>query len=227
MKRKTLIGILIGAIIVGVVGWYAWSNIWQVGTENHDSQSNSNTNQTDHIFRKEVYLDAKLDSFDQLRDVEATTDELVIATKISQDEPTIAYGAEGRIDSAYTLSTFQVKKVIKGKNLEADDTFTLFENEAYDQNKELTYHIAGYNLIEQGKNYLLFLRKSETDPYYLVAGVNYGKINLEESETDAPKELREANTEYSKALLLDYDNQEKIREKAKDKYAKEIQPYIQ
>ncbi|WP_438762898.1 hypothetical protein [Enterococcus sp. AZ194] len=102
----------------------------------------------------------------------------------------------------------------------------MLENEAYDQEKKITYHIAGYNLIEADKNYLLILRHSETDPYYIVSGVNYGKVSLEETETDYPKGLKDANTDYSKEILFEYAKQEKIRNDARTKYDKDIKPFI-
>ncbi|MGM0125630.1 hypothetical protein IGI37_003029 [Enterococcus sp. AZ194] len=147
-------------------------------------------------------------------------------THTSQEAPTIKNGAEGRIDIAYTLSKFRVKKVISGESLKDEDTFTMLENEAYDQEKKITYHIAGYNLIEADKNYLLILRHSETDPYYIVSGVNYGKVSLEETETDYPKGLKDANTDYSKEILFEYAKQEKIRNDARTKYDKDIKPFI-
>lgn len=222
--KKTKIAITIFSMItIGIIGWYAKTSL------DDNKKSDSATQQKmldngmdDHIFGKEMYLDAKLDEFNNLDDVEKKTDAIVIAEKISQDAPTILYGVEGRIDIAYTLSTFQVKKVVSSEVLKSGDTFTMLENEAYDKKQDVTYHIAGYHIINIGQDYLLFLQQSDTDPYYIVTGVNYGKVNLEENKTDYPKELRKADTEYSKDILSEYAHQESIRSDAKRKYAKFI-----
>jgi hypothetical protein len=55
----------------------------------------------------------------------------------------------------------------------------------------------------------------------LITGINYRKVNLEASETDYPKGLNEATTEYSQNLLLEYQHQEQIRAEARKKYAQE------
>ncbi len=99
-----------------------------------------------------------------------------------------------------------MQKSISGAQLKQGETFTMLENEAYDKNQDVTYHIAGYNLIDEEKDYLLFLRKSETDPYYIVAGINYGKVDLEREQTDYPEILRKSSTEYSKEIISAYNH---------------------
>jgi hypothetical protein len=207
MKKRN--AVIICILVLGISGWYLKKQ--RIVEEETDTQ----------IFGKEIYLDAKSEEFKSLADVEKNTDAIVIAQKIAQDSPTISYGAEGRIAVAYTLSTFQIKEILVGEKLKADTTFTLLENEAYDKEQDRTYHIAGYNLINKQQDYLLFLRQSETDPYYLITGINYGKVNLKASETDYPKGLNEATTEYSQNLLLEYHHQEQIRAEARKKYAQE------
>jgi hypothetical protein len=222
MKTKKAKATLLFVIFIIIIGWYITATFLPNKDSSSPQQKMLPTGMDDRMFDKHIYIDAKLDEFNNLDDVEKKTDAIVIAEKISQDAPTILYGVEGRIDIAYTLSTFQVKKVISSEVLKSGDTFTMLENEAYDKKQDVTYHIAGYHRINQGQDYLLFLQQSDTDPYYIVTGVNYGKVNLEENETDYPKELRKADTEYSREILSKYAHQENIRADAKRKYAEFI-----
>jgi hypothetical protein len=221
MKKATVIIPIIA--LVSVVSWYGLTNMFDHKKDENTPQEVFNNGMEDHLFGKEMYLSAKVDTFATLEEMEKIADEIVIAEKVAQEEPTILYGAEGRISVAYTLSHFQVKKTIATKNLHEGDSFTMLENEAYDKKQDVTYHIAGYNLIEENQEYLLFLRQSETDPYYIVAGVNYGKVHLEKQQTDYPKGLRGAKTEVGIGLLAEYERQEEVREEIKIKYAQFFQ----
>jgi len=228
VKKLSLIFMMIILIVAGIGSWNWYESISSKGDRHNVNQEDFYDNGRDeHLFGKHMYLDAKVDEFDHLEDVEATADEIVVAKKIAQDEPTILYGKEDRIDIAYTLSTFRVQKSISGAQLKQGETFTMLENEAYDKKQDVTYHIAGYNLIDEEKDYLLFLRKSETDSYYIVAGINYGKVDLEREQTDYPEILRKSSTEYSKEIISAYNHQEQIRQEAKNKYAATISEFVQ
>lgn len=177
-----------------------------------------NNGMDDHLFGDSLYLDATIDAFDDLDDVESKTDIIVVAEKIIQDDPTILNNDEGRIDIAFTLSDFVVHQVIVGNDLQEGENFTLLENEAYNSDIGLTYHIEGYNLIKTGQKYLLFLTQESSDPYYLITGVNYGKVALEEEQTDFPVALENEDTEYAKEVLSKYQHQEQVRKEALEKY---------
>lgn len=228
MKKTKFLGILTLITILGFSLWDFGDDI--KGIEN-DTKKVSSQGQTkvydngmkDHLFGENLYLDAKMDSFNDLNDVEEVTDLILIGRKTSQNKPTVIYNTEGRIDIAYTLSDFKVSKVIHGGKLKEGDTFTLLENEAYDEKVDLTYHIAGYNLINLDEEYLLFLNQSETDPYYLISGVNYGKVSLENEKTDFPNALKNTFTAYSNEILSAYNHQEKVRDEAREKYSEFIE----
>lgn len=147
MKKSRIIISLLGMIMIGLGVLYV-KNLRN--SEKTAQTEEFNNGMEDYLFGKEMYLDAKMDQFKNLYDVEKITDEIIIAEKISQDEPTILYGAEGRIDIAYTLSKFKVKEVVATNNLKVNDEFTMLENEAYDEKNDVAYHIAGYNLIKEG-----------------------------------------------------------------------------
>lgn len=78
------------------------------------------------------------------------------------------------MEITYTLLDFLVHQVIKGDNLKDGELFTLLENEAYNSDIGLTYHIQGYNLIKTVQKHLFLLTQESPDPYYLITGVNYG-----------------------------------------------------
>lgn len=62
---------------------------------------------------------------------------------------------------------------------------TILENEAYNEAENVVYHVAGYNKMVVGDEYLLFLRecqRSDGETYYVSAGVNYGTISLQEDQ---------------------------------------------
>ncbi|WP_042476600.1 hypothetical protein [Bacillus ndiopicus] len=54
---------------------------------------------------------------------------------------------EDRIDVAYTLSNFLVQKVISGDEVQSGMEITILENEAYNKREDITYYIAGYELM--------------------------------------------------------------------------------
>ncbi|WP_179395933.1 hypothetical protein [Lacticaseibacillus absianus] len=140
----------------------------------------------------DLFLDAKTPAVESVSDLEKTAQSIVIATKTVQHEPTVNYGAEGGIDIAYTHSDFVVDRVIRGTQLRAGETFNILENEAYNAKQDVTYHIAGYTLMDVGAKYLLFLTYSAHDGWYLVQGMNTGKVALDSSGTKHADQVLES-----------------------------------
>ncbi|WP_122646989.1 hypothetical protein [Enterococcus mediterraneensis] len=213
MKKTAVVLSLAGVIILTLTGWSVY-NFLGKGIDNSSR------------FGKDIYQVGKTEGFNDLKEVENAADEIVIAEKTYENASTVLYtkyGGEERIAIAYTLSDFKVDKVIHGDHLKTGETFTILENEAYNKKQKVTYHIAGYNMMRQGTKYLLFLEQSETDPYYLVVGVNFGKVDLERSETDPPKGLQESTKGSAQVILEAHEQHEKIRESAKKKYAEFIE----
>ena len=178
-----------------------------------------------YLFGKELYLFGKTDEINSVEQLEQLSEEIIIAKKISQAAPTVIYGVEDRIEIAYTLSEFKVEKIIKSNALIENQVFTILENEAYDEKVGYHYHINGYQLMTTDQDYLLFLRQSTSDPYYLIIGNNEGKVNLDNPTTDSPKEIINNQEERAQEILSEYQRQEKFRQKVKDKYGKIIEEY--
>ena len=67
--------------------------------------------------------------------------------------------------------------------------------------------------MEKDEKYLLFLRHSETDSWYMISGLKFGKISLSGKKGDLRLEMEKAN-EY----LEEFENEDRIREEAIKKY---------
>ena len=162
------------------------------------SCSNGRTKSYENNFRKNQYgnhiiADAKLDYYGNLDDVEKETEVIVLGKKIKQNPSTI-------------------EKVFKG-NFKPGDVIDVFESAGIDEETGKIYHIAGYELMEKDEEYLLFLRYSETDPWYMISGLKFGKISLSGKKSEFRIELEKAD-HYPESFELEG----KIREEAIKKY---------
>ncbi|WP_423188397.1 hypothetical protein ACO1PF_07230 [Alkalibacterium sp. f15] len=178
-----------------------------------------------HLFDEHLILDTSIDEYRSLSDVEEESEAIVIAGKVSEHAPTLIKNEQGNIQKAYTLSDFKVKKVVTGHILNAGETFTLMENEAYDAVKRLKYHISGYEKMVTGRDYLLLLHRSENNPYLSIVGVNYGKIPLAKETSEVSLSLHSANTDYAAEILDRYNHIDTIRKQARCKFADYISGY--
>lgn len=134
---------------------------------------------------EDVELCAKIDMYDTLDEVETDSDLIVVGTKIAEDEPTIVYEGDA-ILYAYTLSDFHVAEVLKkGKEESYEGTeIKILENEFYDEESRVNYHIAGYNKMQTGESYILYLSYSEENNWYVPTGVVAGKIPMKDGENN-------------------------------------------
>ena len=180
------------------------------------SCSNGRTKSYENNFRKNQYgnhiiADAKLDYYGNLNDVEKETEVIVLGKKIKQNPSTIQKN-NGYVNGVYTISNFKIEKVFKG-NFKPRDVVDVFESAGIDEETGKIYHIEGYELMEKDEKYLLFLRHSETDPWYMISGLKFGKISLSGKKGDLRLEMEKAN-EY----LEEFENEDRIREEAIKKY---------
>ena len=180
------------------------------------SCSNGRTKSYENNFRKNqygnhIFIEAKLDAYRNLNDVEKETEIIVLGKKIKQNPSTIQKN-NGYVNGVYTISNFKIEKVFKG-NFKAGDIIVVFESAGIDEKTGKIYHIEGYELMEKDEKYLLFLRHSETDPWYMISGLKFGKISLSGKKGDLRLEMEKAN-EY----LEEFENEDRIREEAIKKY---------
>ena len=180
------------------------------------SCSNGRTKSYENNFRKNqygnhIFIEAKLDAYRNLNDVEKETEVIVLGKKIKQNPSTIQKN-NGYVNGVYTISNFKIEKVFKG-NFKAGDIIVVFESAGIDEKTGKIYHIEGYELMEKDEKYLLFLRHSETNPWYMISGLKFGKISLSGKKGDLRLEMEKAN-EY----LEEFENEDRIREEAIKKY---------
>ena len=182
------------------------------------SCSNGRTKSYENNFRKNQYgnhviAEAKLDYYGNLNDVEKETEVIVLGKKIKQNLSTIQKN-NGYVNGVYTISNFKIEKVFKG-NFKSGDVIDVYESAGIDEETGKIYHIAGYELMEKDEEYLLFLRHSETDPWYMISGLKFGKISLSGKKSEFRIELEKAD-HYPESFELEC----KIREEAIKKYLK-------
>ena len=175
--------------------------------KNKLTESNIRKNQ----YGNHIIVEAKIDSYRNLNDVEKETEVIVLGKKIKQNPSTIQKN-NGYVNGVYTISNFKIEKVFKG-NFKPGDVIDVFESAGIDEETGKIYHIAGYELMEKDEKYLLFLRHSETDPWYMISGLKFGKISLSGKKGDLRLEMEKAN-EY----LEEFENEDRIREEAIKKY---------
>ena len=180
------------------------------------SCSNGRTKSYENNFRKNqygnhIFIEAKLDAYRNLNDVEKETEVIVLGKKIKQNPSTIQKN-NGYVNGVYTISNFKIEKVFKG-NFKAGDIIVVFESAGIDEKTGKIYHIEGYELMEKDEEYLLFLRCSETDSWYMISGLKFGKISLSGKKSEFRIELEKAD-HYPEEFELEG----KIREEAIKKY---------
>lgn len=185
----------------------------------------SDNRREDRLFDEHLIIDATVNEYRSLSDVENDSDTIVIAEKTAEKAPTLVKNEQGSIQKAYTLSDFKVRKVVFGHHLQTKETFTLLENEAYDKNNGLKYHISGYEKMITGRNYLLLLHRAGTAPYFSITGINYGKVPLVKETSEVCISLHSANTDHAAEILDRYNHIDAIRKQARCKFAETISEY--
>lgn len=163
--------------------------------------------------------DAKTPYFETLAEMEEYADVVVKAVRLDSAEPVIKKAADGMVTATYTLSQVEITEICSdpGGTLAVGDVITVLENEAYDEEENIVYHVAGYNMMVPDASYLLFLRgdaMSDGTEYYVAAGINPGTVSLEEDGRDTSRMTKDG-TEIS-----DFAAFEQIWQEAWDKYCK-------
>lgn len=165
---------------------------------------------------KEVAAEAKTDSFDSEEELSKASNVIVIGSLNKRGQSQVDRDTEGGVLAVYRMSDFKIAQVIKNdtnKSLAENTIIPIYENEGHDEKTNTTYHVAGYEKMENNETYMLFLTYDPEDKYYVPVGVNYGKMNVDsEKETELYGD--------------DSDNQEeeinKVQEEALNTYKEEI-----
>ena len=161
------------------------------------------------VIHREV--EAKTESYESLAEMEKDADVILRAVRLDQEEP-VWNGSSG-----YTLSQVKISKIYEDKtgSLSLDDVIKVMENEVYDAASNTVFHVAGYNMMVFGDEYLLFLKKDKLPDgteYYVACGVNYGTIS---TATDG----RDISPKYPNGVdMLDISIYKDIWKDALNKY---------
>lgn len=172
-----------------------------------------NDNKTADV--KHYGVEAKCVSFENLEEMETYSDLIVKGVRLEGEEAIITT-VDGNIVSGYSFSQFQISEIYQDSSntYQIGDTITILENEVYDEANNVVYHIAGYNMMEEGEEYLLFLQHAQTDGkgYFVASGVNYGTISL------TVDDRQRAYTTETGMEVVDYNIYQEIWSDALDKY---------
>lgn len=160
-------------------------------------------------------LEAKVMEITSLEEMEDTSEVIVKGIRKEGEKPVIKE-ENGNMVSGYTFSDFEITEIYKDttNELAEGNVITILENEVYSEEENVVYHIAGYNMMEDGKEYLLFLNKASLNKsdYYVSVGVNYGTVSLEKDNRMVQRKTRNGEE-------ADFSHYEPIWEAAKEKYS--------
>ena len=163
-------------------------------------------------------LEAKTAYFETLDEMEEFSDVIIVGTRLDEEVPVINT-SDGHLLSCYTFSKFCISKIHKDNTstLKEKDIITILENEVYDEEQDIVYHVAGYNMMENGKDYLLFLQRDTYNSveYYVSAGVNFGTVSLQDDNRKIDRYDDMGNE------VVDYSRFENIWNEAINKYVNE------
>lgn len=164
----------------------------------------------------EVVAEAKTDGFDNEEELSKASNVIVIGSLSKRGESQVDRDAEGGILAVYRMSDFKIEKVIKNdtkESLAEDNIIPIYENEGHDEKTNTTYHVAGYEKMENKETYMLFLTYDSDYKYYVPVGVNFGKMNVDsEKETEL----------YGDDSDIQEEEINKVQEEALDTYKEEI-----
>ncbi len=159
-------------------------------------------------------VEAKIDEYQSLTEIEDKVDIIVKAVKESEEDPIIQKDEMGNVNFTGTVGNVKITRLYtnkSGQTIEEGDVLPIFENEAYDAKTNTVYHVAGYTKMEQGQEYILFLTYSEGDQWYVPCSAVWGKYPLNPSEAvlysnDTQNSTMESNMEKIGREVLDKYN---------------------
>lgn len=137
---------------------------------------------------KEVFGEGKTEGYETVKEMESASTLIVVGKRISNSK-TVLY-EDGDL-GGYTLGDFEVSKIIKnttGDDLKTGEVLPIFENAVEHTTilgERVKTNVNGYNLMKEGKRYILFLQESGSDPgVYIPLSGTFGKVPLESPKGD-------------------------------------------
>ena len=155
--------------------------------------------------KRDEYIPAKAEGFSSLEEMENASECIVRIKKESED--VIPSGTD---TTGHTMAQVRIQEIFQntlGDAIREDKIIEIWENEFPDG--DVICHLEGYEKMEIGKEYLLFLRRSTTDDCFLTLGVTYGKVSV----------VEEPDSEFIKLHAASMDpNVKTIAAQARAKY---------
>lgn len=133
----------------------------------------------------DMSVEAKVDEYYSLESIENSVEIIVKAEKVSEEEPVIWRDGQGNVYFVGMIGNVKISNIYKdesNQDIKIGSTIPIFENEAYDAEKNVIYHVADYKKMSIGKEYMLFLDYSEDDNWYVPCSAIWGKYPLDSTE---------------------------------------------
>lgn len=164
MKKRIIIGLILSFMALSACG-----------------TNTSNEKEADSI--SDVGVDAKIDSYNSVDEMEEDADCIVIGKKVKVSDTVCNRDSNGDFIGGYSLSEFTLSEVSKDKTgkLSEGDTIIVLENEVYDEKTGKTYHIADYTAMNTEDEYILYLSFNifrDGQEYYTPLAAIYGTVCL-------------------------------------------------
>lgn len=175
---------------------------WFMGLDRDKPKQNSDP--------KVVNVEVKADGYDSLKELEDSSEIIVSGIKRGESDPVINRTPNGDPVISYVISDFEITNIVKDTSIDSvkeNQVIQLMEYEFLDSESNTIYRIANYQNMVKDNQYVLFLMKSSTDDWYILKGLNFGKVPLQD-ETDALG----IDSDLSKAVAS-------VREEALAKYS--------
>ena len=160
---------------------------------------------------KEEVVCAKVDNYDNIEELKEDADIIITGTKINEEPSQVFYAENGCINLGYTLSDIRIDSInttTPNSALSVGDTIKILENEFFDEKSNTNYHIDGYCKMKNNESYMLFLRYSEDNAWYIPLGVVFGKVPIDENEDNLltdDLELKNKVDTLSNEIYEEYD----------------------
>lgn len=181
------------AITTVVTGLVLSLGVWSANSLNV-ATSKSETSKSIPI--QKVYGNHML--FDSIEEVEQHAD-LIVVGKITKDleenQPVVTRNSGGGIEDFYTVTDFEVKKVLKGST--ANNNIQVLQP-AVIMNEVGTQTLLireDYSLLKKGSSYLLFLVQVEGGGYSIIS-INQGKFSLDKTD-QKEQEIEKEDLQYA------------------------------
>ena len=161
---------------------------------------------------KLVKTEAKTDNYETLKQLEEKSPIILLVQKKKEIEPVLGGNKSAKVPVG-TVSSVKVIRIIKNESkdkIEQDASINVLEREVYDRDDNTVYRVNDYSMMQEGGEYFLYLKKSETNNEFIIRGGFVGKV---EADTKNAKPGRLKSSKLS-------DDVQKIHKAAYEKNKK-------